>query len=154
MRGDGKLTSRARILYTVRMSRPPSLAFPILLVVLTTALAGCSTIYDDMYSPRRSRFVPPPEKTTTTTTLLEAGPIPAGDTTPSNPVPSTAPAAVPTMPAPAMDPGATPLPSGDPAAAPMTDPAAPPMTGADPAMGGADPAAPGSAPAPVPGLEQ
>lgn len=46
------------------MFRPTRLVFPFLLAALTLALAGCGTIYDDMYSPRRSRFVPPKPKAT------------------------------------------------------------------------------------------
>ncbi len=46
----------------MRMSRP-SRCFLLLLVVAVT-LTGCKTIYSDMYSNRRNRFVPPPPKPT------------------------------------------------------------------------------------------
>src|SRR5690349_4766765 len=123
------------------MSRPSQYVFVVVLVAVNLGFAGCGTIYDDMYSPRRSRFVPDKPKPKSTS---EAGPIPPGDTTPSNPVPSTAPSVLPppspppavpstvpglepVPPAPAPLPGAAPAPPAEPGAPPAPDGAAPPV---------------------------
>lgn len=84
------------------MSRPfysfGSFPLVVLLAALTT---GCGTIYSDVYSPRRSRFVPPvertvrtelPPETTTTTTTTTTIPADAGMLAPGAPL-DAAPAA-------------------------------------------------------------
>jgi hypothetical protein len=120
------------------LRRLPS-AVPCALALVAVSLAGCGTIYDDMYSPRRSRFTPPAEKREPTT-LPDSGPIPAGDTTPIQPDSSTGGAELP--PPPPMDAGAAPLPGMD-AAVPGMDAAAPPEAPADPAATPMTPEVPG-----------
>ena len=73
------------------MSRPTHLLLTASLLVCSLASVGCGTIYDDMYSPKRSRFVPDPVKPEAPTNV-DLGPIPAGDTTPLSPGSSVAPA--------------------------------------------------------------
>jgi hypothetical protein len=56
---QAELTSRDLISITLRMFRPSRRLS--LLLVASLALTGCKTVYSDMYSPRRNRFVPPPK---------------------------------------------------------------------------------------------
>lgn len=89
------------------MFRPTRLGFPLLTAALTLTLTGCGTIYDDMYSPRRSRFVPPPPKATEAEVELP----PVDTSSPSDILPP--PPADPTAPAPADPlgiPGMEPMP--------------------------------------------
>ena len=147
-----KLTTGASLPQNGAMSRPIRPLLPVVLAASSLAFVGCGTIYSDMYSPRRSRFVPPPPPATPP--LLETAPIPPGDTTPLSPMPSSAPMAVPPAPPPPLDipppiPGLDPIPNAplpaDPAApavpAPeMTAPGTPPLELNTPAI--PDPAAP------------
>jgi hypothetical protein len=87
------------------MSRPNRLFFLVPLFACSLSFVGCGTMYDDMYSPRRTYFKPDPEKpkTLAPTELppeMIAPPtgLPAGDTTPLNPSPSTGVAAPPPPP--------------------------------------------------------
>ena len=123
-----KLTPRAAIPKRVRMLRRLPSVLPSALALSAVLLAGCGTIYDDMYSPRRSRYTKPVEKREKST-VSDSGPIPAGDTTPLQPDSSTGPTAPPAMPP--VDPAAAPIPGMDPAAPPADPGMAPP---ADPAM--------------------
>ena len=83
------------------MPRQLRLIFPATLLAICVVFSGCKTVYSDMYSPRRSYFVPPkvkapediptPVETTAPTTTPET---PAGLLPPAPPsaAPVTAPA--------------------------------------------------------------
>lgn len=106
------------------MSRPFRRLLPLLALAL--AATGCSTIYSDMYSPRRSRFVPPAPKSTVKIEDIE------------------------TKKADGAGPNAGAAPAADPLGLPPA--AGVPGLPADPAAGGAMAPAP-AAPAPaIPGL--
>lgn len=51
------------------MFRPARLFLLATLVTSTAVLSGCGTIYSDMYSPKRNRFVPPAKPKPTTPEL-------------------------------------------------------------------------------------
>jgi hypothetical protein len=86
------------------MSRPARFTFLTTLLAFGLTLSGCKTVYSDMYSPKRSRFVPtkvkpavttepqlPPIEATPAPSLL---PPPAAGVTPPTPVaPEAAPPA-------------------------------------------------------------
>ena len=83
------------------MSRPPALVFSITFAACTVLMSGCKTTYSDMYSPRRSHFVPKKEKPAATS-------IPLEDTNPSRPVDTTGGAPGLGLPTSAPDAGAMP----------------------------------------------
>ena len=63
-------------------------------------LAGCKTIYSDMYSPRRSYFKPTPEKSKPAAELLPPSApttVPATDLVPPPTLPDAAPPPAPEM---------------------------------------------------------
>lgn len=136
--------------YTVRMSRP-FLGFRTLSLVIITAgfSAGCETIYSDVYSPKRSRFVAPVERTVVTELPPEsaASALPPVAPVEMAPAPVIMPEAAP------VDPGMEPAPGLPGMEAAPADPAMPaPVPAVDPAMGGA-PADP-VMPAPVPPADE
>ncbi len=134
-------------IYTQRMPRQFRPLCTVIVTVATISLTGCSSIYSDTYSPRRSRFVAPAPRVAAT----DADVLPPVDTTTTS---TTTVLPPPVAPAPSLPPA----PAVDPLAAPPVDPMAPaamdPMAPAavDPmAPAAADPMAPADAMAPVPG---
>lgn len=76
------------------MFRPSRLVLSIFLLAAGLALSACRTTYSDIYSYKRSRFVPPPHK-------AELPPAPKASETPAAGAPDPAAAVLGTAPAPA-----------------------------------------------------
>jgi len=88
------------------MPRHLQLIFPAILLAICVLFSGCDTVYTEMYSPKRNRFVPSKPKP-----QPEAAPIILDEPAPSSTVPllPPAPSAAPVVPpAPAPD-GAAPV---------------------------------------------
>lgn len=87
------------------MSRPARFTFLATLLAFGLTLSGCKTVYGDMYSPKRSRFVPTKPKPAVT----KEPPIPTFDTTPAPTIlPPSTPLPTPPAPEPAPEAGAIP----------------------------------------------
>jgi hypothetical protein len=93
------------------MPRQLRFIFPAALLGICLTFSGCKTVYSDMYSPRRSYFVPPKEKKPEVPPLIEETVTPSTSETPAgllpSPAPSSAPAPAPTTPADPVLPGLT-----------------------------------------------
>ncbi len=96
------------------MPRPSFTALIALSTFAVISLAGCKTIYTDMYRPKRNHFKPEKEKPKPTELLPDATPL---DGAPAPAMPQ-APGLDPAMPAPAA-------PAAPDAAAPAAPPAIP-----------------------------
>ena len=85
-----------------RMLCPPKTARRLLLVALTLASVGCSTIYRPVYSPGKTNYKRPPEKKEAVADLLPPEPAPGDPGALNPPLGLPEPGAAPAAPAPGV----------------------------------------------------